>query len=879
MHLPWFKVILAFVMGFLSAQGFSQTVVAQVLIRDTVDVQTPDPSLILSEYVPIPENGFYSIIYNQTFRNPPGNYLRDDNIYTWEGKSITLSASNKTITHDLGAVLPIVFKQRNETNLCYQGGESYPVWAYTSEASGSEYLGYLSAGSVFISLQGSDAELFASYGPDDGLATGFWQMKYRSPINYRCPSQNFIPSGGGRFEDWLEFGFEKVTPEFEVIPEDSIVYVSDKTTLHVTTTLSGFSGNLDLRVSDATLGYLALMDVAGDGTEFIVKQGSGLSDIPYAVLEKENTTTSEYVVFIAGELPLLVKQQNGNFVNDSTQQNEPRVQIFASLSDDPENEIVGFGEVEIKEPTIEILNADSVVASYLDIANWEKAYYLQDEATSLYLVRNEKEVHLAEGVENFVDHDPERFYIKVTDFSKREDPDFKDTLSTEVTIETGILKLPYAIPKIIDEKTTIHLVEDEKNSGVFISEALILTAPDIQVPLEVRSLGDPELWVSDDDFKVHDNITGVVEDDYPNDRTHQAEIGGTVYVEYTTSLSTVKSSEVPVCEDIKTVKYQFVTFYEPFDDVGLDGLGPGDDGYTGPDADGSEGNGKFDCVGAVAVNENDSGCKALHVNGVVSEPYFNLSRLYEQPDYLSHNGPGPLEPTAGSETMFDSDAYGGIATQKITNRFIEDTRRAWAQACIEFEEVTPLRTIDAPQDTAGKDIFLDQVSNIDIPDGKEYPDTYTVYWKEQSSMANNIVYIYWGPPFYPYKADLEAFSYTPFTWNQAEEIWKTQEGCIEIPTGTNRHRIRLFSILGKTQMYLSPIARPMTLAHEFGHILTRVPCHSENKERHIIFPETHFLSNGKDYSPLANYQVNMRRRLKKSTIELARQSPLLIEHQ
>lgn len=112
-----------------------------------------------------------------------------------------------------------------------------------------------------------------------------------------------------------------------------------------------------------------------------------------------------------------------------------------------------------------------------------------------------------------IDNDPDRFYIRVEDESKKGVGTITVKLSTDS-----------AGSKYDDAPTDIDLTETAENSGVFESKSLMLVSDDV-----------------DDDFQV-DGIA----DDAKNDRTHKIALGGTVKVLYHIDANTTKSAEAEV---------------------------------------------------------------------------------------------------------------------------------------------------------------------------------------------------------------------------------------------------------------------------------------------------------------------------------------------
>ena len=641
----------------------------------------------------------------------------------------------------------------------------------------------------------------------------------------------------------------RYTPEpfFFVAAEPNPVLKTDTSLVSVTINNPGYTGGLytgefgvDLTLSDPTKGHLQLIHEASPGVYTVEQSGSVLDAVPYSALDPTYGASDRFVNLVADAEPAPAK------INDFSAKSVSgdTLQITANHSDHPG--LVGEGQVVVDSIRIEILNASNAPADYLQIANWEYAYDANE------LVKND-------AANNFIDLDPQSFYIRVTDVSMK---DVGSPGGDIVTIDVQTSGLKYGG----DNPTEITLYEDPNDQRVFISKALILTPPDFDIPEPIVAPDGP-LRETDDDFEVHDGVSGTVKDDSLNDRTHNAEVGGFLDLEYypfPNNTESVATLQLPVCEDIKTVKYRLVTFREPYWDVGFvnafgDTLGAN--------------NGQFDCE---AMWPND--CKDLHLTGGVSEPYLNVSWHYENEKFwgytISHKQtliglrgeeqPG-TERNGDTRIAYSTDNRGPMVSQEIMNFFMDQTQISWSPACIQFETNGPALLLDAPKDESGIDIFLDGRNNSN-PDKSE-DDLLVLYDSLSTTMSQDTLYVFFGPQFRPLPSD---------TWGIAKTIWSNVSGANYSKYTSDMH----------SYAYMSSQARPYTVAHEFGHILTRLTGHAvqhlgvakeEDGPQFLIFPSWPV-----DDSPtgqLVNYQVNKRRRFLINHLNMARTHPNLIVNQ
>ena len=119
--------------------------------------------------------------------------------------------------------------------------------------------------------------------------------------------------------------------------------------------------------------------------------------------------------------------------------------------------------------------------------------------------------------DNFIDLDPDRFRIRVIDFSR--------TGTGHVSVELSTVTSSFFED---DNPTELELTEQPDNSGVFLSTNLLLVVDDV-----------------DDDF----GNSAVPSDDAANDRTHKIALGGHVLVRYAEGAMPFWDKIIPVLEE------------------------------------------------------------------------------------------------------------------------------------------------------------------------------------------------------------------------------------------------------------------------------------------------------------------------------------------
>lgn len=292
------------------------------------------------------------------------------------------------------------------------------------------------------------------------------------------------------------------------------------------------------------------------------------------------------------------------------------------------------------------IGAGDTATNHVRVARWDNAY------DAAFNMRNNTDPN------NFVEQDPSRFYVVIRDPSANADPAVAERITAQVSTLTG--------PGVVDDDPTlITLIESGINSGEFVSRSQVLTSRDIPVP--------------DDDVPAHDGITAAVADDAAGDRTHRAEIDGTLRMQYQPSGAPApKAWDVPVCnrspEERRRLDIKVTVFNEPFQDIGYD-----HDGNPATPPVGA-GNGIFDF--------SDTNGNSRHDAGEPSEPFLDLS--------------------SGATVFGNVGSRGGVVTQAQVNDQVQRANIAWAQACITVTLVST-QFANAPTSLLGNDILADGI--------------------------------------------------------------------------------------------------------------------------------------------------------------------------
>jgi hypothetical protein len=161
--------------------------------------------------------------------------------------------------------------------------------------------------------------------------------------------------------------------------------------------------------------------------------------------------------------------------------------------------------------------------------------------------------------ENFVDKDPDRFFVRVYDRMRT---------GETVAVEVGTLGGGGSQD---DDLTEMEL--ERVGFGVYVSPSQLLVAPDVVGEDCVA----PDDCHNDDDLAVYWPGSAMIHgDDKLNDRTHRATVDGSLVVEYDTMEEDLTADDkVPVCnrspEERRVLKIRFHVFEEPDVDVNEDG--------------------------------------------------------------------------------------------------------------------------------------------------------------------------------------------------------------------------------------------------------------------------------------------------------------------
>lgn len=312
---------------------------------------------------------------------------------------------------------------------------------------------------------------------------------------------------------------------------------------------------------------------------------------------------------------------------------------------------------------LEVLDQFKLATSSLRVGLWDRGY---DGDGAL--------LNEADPTRNFVDRDLHRFYVRLTDPASDADPTVRDVVTAQVGT---LLELPYSgSPDFTDPPSEILLIETGVDSGVFESEAQLLTSND-----------DPALIASSDDAYPVTTGDGVLTaDEWSQDRTHRVGRDGAGYLEggvqvvvsdVVTGAMPVRA-EVPVCrrdpDERQRVWARAVILQEPFDDTG----------YV--DSTGTPWNtfGAFDF--------EDLNGNTQHDPGEPSEPYMDLS----------HDPSGRW--VRGDDPMPPRDGRGPVATREHLDNEIRKANLAWAPACVEVELLSVVES-DSPPGTMEYGIF------------------------------------------------------------------------------------------------------------------------------------------------------------------------------
>ena len=178
------------------------------------------------------------------------------------------------------------------------------------------------------------------------------------------------------------------------------------------------------------------------------------------------------------------------------------------------------------EPQITFLDAAGQAVDELTIANWQSSYASSNATTLL---------------SEFIDPDPERFYVQAADAGSNVDPEQREVIYARLGTDSGDVDFDGDVTDHDDDFTPIALQETGANTGVFRSVSQILVAD----AADDRHLSAA---VPHEDQRPD---TG----DVNGDRTHLVGLGGTVTARLEARLATSVSALVPVEATLNHLNY------------------------------------------------------------------------------------------------------------------------------------------------------------------------------------------------------------------------------------------------------------------------------------------------------------------------------------
>jgi hypothetical protein len=399
--------------------------------------------------------------------------------------------------------------------------------------------------------------------------------------------------------------------------------------------------------------------------------------------------------------------------------------VFVTVTNADDITISGKGSFRIfPSPEIEILDAEGNIAETVKIGLWENAYSENGK------IKND-----------FINLDPDRFYIQVKDFSVKSD---------KITLTIG------TVGTVIDQSNAIEIMATDK-SGVFMSESQLLTSENLG--------GIPDV---DEDDGYQDNNCGI--DESLSDRTHKVGIGGKIIIEYN-SINGLSYKKVVDFINEKTLKIQAYIFIEPFEDLGYDH----DINKTTPDIGNK--NQKFDF--------NDLNSNGKHDPGEPSERYLDISAGFK----------GRYRRGNDRTIIKHGDGRSAVTKDDFVNMQIIRANISWAQAGIRIvNNDSPIFLSENPCDPGGRDIFIKGTLNP-----REGVNILFTQYKNKIISNVNIAYVFFTPPLL---SDNEQIIYNGVAYHPG------MRGYDDV----------------YSHCYVSGLANITyrTLAHELGHLLTRM---------------------------------------------------------
>jgi hypothetical protein len=340
----------------------------------------------------------------------------------------------------------------------------------------------------------------------------------------------------------------------------------------------------------------------------------------------------------------------------------------------------------------------------VQVARWDNAY----TGPSPPSVRNNADP------DNFVEQDPSRFYLRISDANANANAGGMDTIHARIgTLDAAMV--------VNDDFTDIELTETAVNSGEFLSRSQILTSNKLDAAVLPCAAGSVNC--EDDEFRAHDGSTGgaLVADDAPNDRTHRVDIEGKVRVLYRPAGETADLGwSIDVCsrnpDERRQVLIRVFAFREPFLNDGIDGV----PGTSDP------GEGNTDGFGNPVFDFTDTNANGRHDVGEPSEKYLDIS-----------HGAAILRRGNDAGVL---DGWGPVASDAYIDLDIERANKAWAPACIKFVKQGATRVVNAPLDHAhAADLLLDGDVSYIVSAATPEIDTKEIFLSLEPLMSSDTV--------------------------------------------------------------------------------------------------------------------------------------------
>jgi len=503
-----------------------------------------------------------------------------------------------------------------------------------------------------------------------------------------------------------------------------------------------------------------------------------------------NSISDGEEVFPGGAYQLQLTVSDGaTSAHSRTIQFQLRGGVTIEVMEDTDNDhIIGF--------------VDTALGS-VRIARWDNAY----EPGPGFHVRNNGDP------DNFVEQDPSRFYLRITDPDANRNAAMRETIRASIGTGGG----PSGLPIANDDLTPIELSETGADTGVFVSQSQLLTASNRDDPPLLcehaldEDCEDDEFWVA--------GVGDWVADDIEHDRTHRADIDGYLWTEYRPASAATDqrlNSYIPVCQrdpdERRRVEMRITVFNEPFRNVGLDGRSGTHD----------RGEGNVDAAGLPIFDFDDLDGDGQHDAGEPSEPFMDLSD--GQNFYCPRPGPACIP---GSR--------GGVVDAARVSGEVARANIAWAPACLKSVMLGEPTFVDAPVNPATGNDILNNSGLLDHPS-----DTNVVIREIAPRASVDVVEVFYVALLTGIRRPL-GFTMSPVNASADPLV------------GDNT-----FVFIG-TNLDPRPGYRLTTLQHELGHALDNLNLTTEPLAGNPIFYPT---SNTND-----DERVNRYRRITSATME------------